>query len=135
ELLLTPPKVGVGVYSPVARLSGYLAFVCWLVCLCRRRVGVLWLEDLFEIFEASLQRRNVRLSLGFYGHEETFTSPVAALLSVAIPVAILIVSFLRVVASLLTLCRSVEMLCKPGGLVTIVAASAGFLVVVCCLVC
>ncbi|WZZ10935.1 hypothetical protein YC2023_096856 [Brassica napus] len=38
------------------------------------------------------QRRNVRLSLGFYGHEETFTSPVAALLSVAIPVAILIVS-------------------------------------------
>lgn len=43
ELLLTPPKVGVGVYSPVARLSGYLAFVCWLVCLCRRSVGVLWL--------------------------------------------------------------------------------------------
>lgn len=39
ELLLTPPKVGVGVYSPVARLSGYLGFVCWLVCLCRRRVG------------------------------------------------------------------------------------------------
>ena len=27
------------------------------------------------------------------------------------------------------------MLCKPGGLVTIVAASVGFLVVVCCLVC
>lgn len=40
------------------------------------------------------QRRNVRLSLGFYGHEETFTSPVAALLSVAIPVAILIVRLL-----------------------------------------
>ena len=36
----------------------------------------------------------MRLSLGFYSHEETFTAPVAALLSVAIPVAILIVRLL-----------------------------------------